>query len=256
MQQYIVPILASFVISLISFIGVFAIPLEKFKKAIPLLVALAAGTMIGDVFLHIIPNAIEERRENFDPSSFIWIIVGICLFYLLETSIHWHHHHSTTDMEKPHHIAKIATVGDLMHNFFDGLGVAVAFSISPAVGYATTLAYILHEIPQEIGDYAIFISSGWSRKKALFINFITGLIAVLGTVIGLVLIKSWEPIELPILMLTAGSLIYIALADLIPESNNQNLKHHKNFRFVVFCSFSVGVLIMYSLVIVEKYLGV
>jgi zinc and cadmium transporter len=254
-MNYLYPILASILISLVSFVGILSIPFEKFKKTIPLLVALAAGAMIGDVFLHILPTAIESSKDGFDSSSFIWIIVGVAIFYLLETSIHWHHHHSISDLEKPHHIAKIATIGDLMHNFFDGLGVAVAFAISPAVGIATTLAYIIHEIPQEIGDYAIFISSGWSRKKALIVNFLTGLSAVFGTLVGIFLIDIWKPFELPILMITAGSLIYIALADLIPESNNQNMKHHKNFRFVVFLSFLVGVGLMYGLVFIEKFFG-
>jgi zinc and cadmium transporter len=250
------PIIASIIISLISFVGIFTIPFEKFKKTIPLLVALAAGAMIGDVFLHLLPHTIEEHKDNFDPSTLSWIIVGIILFYLLETMIHWHHQHTLSDMEKPHHIGKIATAGDLLHNFFDGLGVAVAFAISPIVGIATTFAYIIHEIPQEIGDYAIYINSGWSRKKALFINFITGLTAVFGTIVGLFLIELWESIEQPILMITAGSLIYIALADLIPESNNQNMNHHKNFRFIVFCSFLFGVGLMYGLTYVETLLGV
>jgi zinc and cadmium transporter len=256
MNNILLPIVATFGISLISFVGLLATPFERFKKTIPLLVALAAGSMIGDVFLHLLPHTLEEHKADFNPSSFIWIIVGISLFYLLETLFHWHHQHSTKDSEKPHHIGKMAVVGDSLHNFFDGLGIAVAFAVSPAVGFATTIAFMIHEIPQEIGDYAIFISSGWSRKNALLINFFSGLTAVSGTLVGIFLIDSFEMIEQPILFVTAGSLIYIALADLIPESNNQNMKHHKNFRFMVFLSFLVGVALMYGLTFLEKEFGV
>jgi zinc and cadmium transporter len=256
MNDIFLPILATFAISLVSFIGILAIPLEKYKKTIPLLVALAAGAMIGDVFIHLLPHAIKEHKSDFDPSSFIWIIIGISLFYLLETLFHWHHQHSTKDSQKPHHIGKIVVAGDSLHNFFDGLGIAVAFAISPAVGFATTLAFMIHEIPQEIGDYAIFISSGWSRKNALLINFFSGLTAVLGCLVGIFLIDTFEIIEQPILFLTAGSLIYIALADLIPESNNQNMKHHKNFRFSVFGSFTFGIILMYGLTFLEPIFGI
>jgi zinc and cadmium transporter len=254
MNEILLPLLATFAISLISFVGILAIPFERFKKSIPLLVALAAGSMIGDVFLHIIPHTIEESNTKFEPSAFIWIIVGIGMFYLLETIFHWHHQHSVSDSQKHHHIGKIAVAGDSLHNFFDGVGIAVAFAVSPAVGLATTIAFMIHEIPQEIGDYAIFVSSGWSRKKALLINFLSGLTAVLGCIVGLFLIDKFELVEQPILMITAGSLVYIALADLIPESNNHNMKYHKNFRFLAFCSFIVGVALMYGLTFVEKLL--
>jgi zinc and cadmium transporter len=249
-------IIASLCISLVSFVGVVAIPFEKIKKSIPLLVSLAAGGMIGDVFLHMIPHIIEEHSSDLEVVSFSWFIVGIVCFYSLETILHWHHDHNIEDTDKSHHIGSIAVVGDALHNFFDGLGVAAAFAISPGVGFATTIAFIIHEIPQELGDFAIFIHSGWSRKKALLINFLTGLTSVLGAVVGIFLLQVWEQIEIPIVMLTAGSLVYIALADLIPEGNRHNMHHHKSFRFWVLASFVFGVLLMYGLTFVEAALGI
>ena len=246
------PIIATILLSLVSFAGVLVIPFSKFKSLLPLLVSLAAGTMIGDVFLHLIPHIIEEHKDKFEPSSFVWIIVGISLFYLLETAVHWHHNHTAEDIEKPHNIGKIALVGDALHNFFDGLGIAVAFAINPAVGIATTLAFMLHELPQEIGDFAILLQSGWTRKQALIANFVTALTAILGAVVGIFAIESFENLEQPIIMLTAGSLIYIALADLIPQG--QNLKGHKHFKFAIFASFVFGVALMYGLTFVEASL--
>jgi zinc and cadmium transporter len=250
------PLIATLLLSLVSFAGILAIPFEKFKKTIPLLVALAAGAMICDVFLHIIPEVIESSEGQFQASNFIWLIAGITLFYLLETVFHWHHQHSSSDTEKPHTLGKMSLIGDSLHNFFDGLGIAVAFAVSPAVGIATTLAFMIHELPQEIGDFAIYINSGWSRKKALLLNFTSGLTAVFGAVVGILFIGQFKQFEQPILLLTAGSLIYIALADLIPESNNLNMTHHKNFRFAVFCFFALGVGAMYGLTFIEGLLGI
>jgi zinc and cadmium transporter len=249
------PIIATLILSLVSLVGVFTIPFEKFKQTVPLLVAFAAGTMIGDVFLHLLPHSIEENVENNNPVNFIWIIVGITMFYLLETALHWHHDHEVHDSHESHNIGIIALAGDTLHNFFDGLGIAAAFAINPTVGIATSLAFFAHEIPHELGTYAVFLSSGWSRKKALIVNFLSSFSGVIGAIIGTVLITQIESIEQPILMITAGSLIYIALADLIPESNKSNKHHHKTFRFATFASFLIGVAIMYALIFLETKLG-
>jgi zinc and cadmium transporter len=249
-------IIAAFAISLVSFVGVLSIPFANSKKFVPLLVALAAGSMLGDVFLHLLPNIIEDENTKFNSTSLIWVIVGIIIFYLLETVLHWHHHHDIDDTSKPHHISSMILISDSLHNFFDGVGIAVAFAINPTVGIATTIAFMIHELPQEFGDYAIFISSGWSKKKALLVNFLSGLSAVVGAIVGTYAIGIWNNIAVPITLLTAGSLIYIALADLIPESNKNNLHHHKSFRFLVFLCFIIGIAIMYSLTFVESVLGV
>jgi zinc and cadmium transporter len=256
MLQFIFPLTASILLSFVSLIGVVVLPLDLIKKNLKFLIALAAGTMVGDVFLHILPHTIEENIETFDHNSFVWLIVGVIIFYLLETAFHWHHEHTTKDMETPHHIGKLAVAADSLHNFFDGVGIAVAFAISPTVGIATTFAFMMHELPQEIGDYAIYISSGWSKQKALVMNFLSGLTAVVGCIIGLFLIESFELIEQPILMVTAGSLIYIALADLIPQSNLSHSNGHKKFRFKVFASFVFGILLMYGISLLEESIGI
>jgi zinc and cadmium transporter len=249
-------IISAFAISLISFVGVIAIPFTKSKKFIPLVVALAAGSMLGDVFLHLLPGVIEDKTTVFNPSSLIWVIIGIIVFYLLETVLHWHHHHDTDDSTKPHNISSMIIISDSLHNFFDGVGIAVAFAINPTIGIATTIAFMIHELPQEFGDFAIFISSGWSKKKALLVNFLSGLTAVLGAVVGTYAVGLWNNVAAPLTLLTTGSLIYISLADLIPESNKNSLHHHKSFRFLVFLFFLAGIAIMYSLTFVETVLGI
>jgi zinc and cadmium transporter len=248
-------ILAAFVLSLVSFVGVITLPIAKYKQLIPLLVALAAGSMLGDVFLHLLPELLEDKITPFDSQQLVWVIVGIVLFYLLETVLHWHHHHDVDDSHKSHQIGKLVLISDSFHNFFDGIAIAAAFAVNPTVGIATTIAFMIHELPQEFGDYAIFISSGWSRTKALVFNFLSGLTAVIGAFVGLYAFNTWSNIAQPITCLTIGSLIYIALADLIPESNKQNMNHHKSFRILVFLAFVVGVLIMYGLTFVEGILG-
>ncbi len=256
MNPYFYPIFATLFLSLISLIGLLTIPFTKFKQTIPILVSFAAGGMIGDVFLHLLPHTVEENQKNNNPINFVWIIVGIIIFYLLETTLHWHHNHDLDDAHTSHNIGLVAMAGDVLHNFFDGLGIAAAFAVSPAVGIATTFAFVAHEIPHELGTYAVFLSSGWSHKKALLVNFGSALASVIGAIVGMVLINNYEAIEQPLLLITAGSLIYIALADLIPESNKNNSSHHKSFRFATFASFIVGILIMYGLIFLETYLGV
>jgi zinc and cadmium transporter len=255
MNQFIYPLAASLLLTLVSLVGLITIPFEKFKKLIPLLVAFAAGTMIGDVFLHLLPHSIEENAEKNNPVNFVWIIVGITLFYLLETVLHWHHTHEVDDFHQSHNISYVALAGDALHNFFDGLGIAAAFAINPTVGVATTIAFVAHEIPHGIGTYSVFRSSGWSQKRALVTNFVSSFTGVIGAMLGTLLIDSIETIEQPILMIAAGSLIYIALADLIPESNKDNSHHHKTFRFATFASFLIGVAIMYALIFLESQLG-
>jgi zinc and cadmium transporter len=258
MLQFVYPIIASILLGAVSLVGATLLPINHVKRYLPVLISLAAGAIIGDVFLHIIPHIVEENLENFDPNIFIFVIFGIVIFYLLETALHWHHNHSGKDISRPHAIGVTALVADSLHNLFDGIGITLAFALSPVVGISTTIAFMLHEIPQEIGDFAIYINSGWSRKKAILLNLFSGLTAVLGSIIALVSLSLFETVEQPILMTLSGGLIYIALADLIPESNNldQPTRHHKKFDFSVFLAFIFGVCLTLLMKLIEGYLGI
>lgn len=209
-------------VSLISFIGIFTLTLkhEKLDKLTSFLVALSIGTLLGDAFLHLLP----ETMADSDGSLFVWlwIIGGIMTFFILEKIVCWHHCHLPA--ESSAHIHKMGimnSVGDGFHNFIDGVIIAGSFLVSLPIGIATTIAIVAHEIPQEISDFGILIYSGYSKKKALFYNFLSAAMAIIGAIITLAIGSAIDGIILYIIPFTAGGFIYIATADLIPELHKE-----------------------------------
>ncbi len=201
-------------ISLISFVGVLTLVLKRdfLNKSIFVLVSLAVGALLGDVFVHIIP---ESYGEAADPLAIsLMLIAGILIFFVLEKIMHWHHH---DEEENLLHVGRMVLVSDGVHNFIDGLLVAASYLVSFEVGVATTIAVILHEIPQEIGNFGVLIHAGYTKARALWFNFLSALTAVLGAIIALALGSMTESFAMWLLPITAGSFIYIALSDLIPE---------------------------------------
>ena len=201
-------------ISLISFVGVLTLVLKKdlLNKSVFVLVSLAVGALLGDVFIHIIPEAYESAVHPAFIS--LTIIGGILLFFILEKLMHWHHHDGEENLL---HVGRMVLVSDGVHNFIDGLMVAASYLVSIEVGVATTIAVILHEIPQEIGNFGVLIHAGYTKAKALWFNFLSALTSVLGAIVALALGSMTETFALWLLPITAGSFIYIALSDLIPE---------------------------------------
>jgi len=204
-------------ISLISFVGAVTVVLNKtlLHKSIFILVSLAVGALLGDVFIHIIPEAYEEIG-NSTLVSFA-IIFGILLFFILEKVLHWHHHTAEHAEEHEHPIGRLMLVSDGVHNFIDGLIIAAGYMVSIEVGIATTIAVILHEIPQEIGNFGVLLHAGYSKAKALWFNFLSALTAIAGAVLALLLGSITEQFALWLLPIAAGGFIYVALSDLIPE---------------------------------------
>jgi zinc and cadmium transporter len=147
--------------------------------------------------------------------------VGIAVFFILEKFVHWRHCHVPTSVDHPHPFAYMNLVGDSLHNFIDGLVIGVTYLVSIPLGIATTVVILLHEIPQELGDFGVLIHGGFKKKKALMLNFMTALTAVLVTVVGLVLGSSAEGLSLLVLPFTAGGFVYIASSDLIPELHKE-----------------------------------
>ncbi len=205
------------IVSLVSLIGIFFLTIkrEMLKKTLLFLVSLSAGSLFGGAFIHILPEVITEK--GFTLTISISILTGIILFFILEKIIHWRHCHIPSSDDHPHHLATINLVGDGIHNFLDGLIIAGSYLASIPAGIATTVAVILHEVPQEIGDFGVLIYSGMSKAKALFFNFLSALLAVVGAIIGLILSSSSETFAQLILPFAAGGFIYIAGSDLIPE---------------------------------------
>ena len=154
---------STFIISLISLIGVFLLGIkDKFmKKIILLLVGLSAGSFIGDAFLHLLPEAVEF--DNY--IIYIYLILGFCLFFIIERILHWHHcHKGNCDV---HTFTHMSLIGDGIHNFIDGLIIAGSFLVNIPLGISTSIAILFHEIPQEIGDFGVLIHGGFSKFRAI-----------------------------------------------------------------------------------------
>jgi len=233
---------ASVFISLLSLVGlaVFFVKAEKIKKIVLLLVALSAGTMLGAAFLHLIPESLQELPSD---TVFVCTVVGFLLFFLVERLLHWRHCHKIDGECHAHTFAYMNLFGDAFHNFLDGLLIVASFAVNPALGWATTWAVASHELPQEIGDYGVLIHGGLSRRRALWLNFLTALTAVAGVLVGYAL--SFLDGALTFLLpITAGGFIYIAAVDLVPELHQKTgtglLKNILHFGFFV-----LGIVIMF-----------
>ena len=241
---------STFLISLISFVGALTLFLKEklLNKILLILVAFSAGALIGGAFLHLLPESIMEIGITPDAllNVFLFLLLGFCLFFILEQFIHWHHHHGCHGEEcniKP--FSYLILISDGIHNFIDGLIIAGSFMVNPAMGIVTTIAVALHEIPQELGDFGILIYGGFNKLKALMWNFISALTAVLGGITGYVLTTHIEGLAVYLLPFAAGNFIYIAASDLIPE-----IKHRENFKksLLHFVVFLIGIGLMLLLV--------
>jgi len=231
MINFVWAITASFILSLISLIGIFSILLkDKFlERILILLIGFSAGGLIGGAFLHLLPEALEQSNHS---EVFLYTIIGFVFFFILERYLHWRHCHEENC--SVHAFTYLNLIGDGIHNFSDGLVIGASFIISINFGVITTLVLIFHEIPQEIGDFGILIYGGFSRAKALFYNFISALTCVIGTAIGYYLTSMIANFSSFLLPLTAGGFIYIAACDLIPELHKQTELKRTAFSMLAF----------------------
>ena len=194
---------------------------------ISILVSYAVGALLGAAFLDILPHLFEETKHPARTAAFI--LFGLLVFFVLEKLLLWrhHHHHSEEEQaeaeEQMRHAGHdhgrsgwMIIFGDAFHNFTDGVIIAGAFLADVKLGVVTSLAIIAHEIPQEIGDFVVLLHSGFSKRRALFWNLVSGMSAMLGGLIAyfaLSHVTAWIP---DILAFAAASMIYVAVADLIP----------------------------------------
>lgn len=201
--------------------GVLLLYKEKFALKISHhLISLAAGTLLGTAFFDLLPESLHEGEKG-GVDIFLWTLIGILSFFVLERFVHWFHHHHEHEEKNAKPTVPLIVIGDSVHNFIDGVAIAATFIVSFPLGVITTLAVAAHEIPQEVGDFAILLHRGVKRKKILIYNFVSALTAVLGALLTFFLgegIKSIVPI---LLAITAGFFIYIASSDLIPEIHNE-----------------------------------
>jgi len=241
MQNILWPIGATFIVSLIAFVGIIGLFFKEkiLNKILLLLVGFSAGALLGGAFLHIVPELSEQNLLC--EKIFLVVLLGFSIFFLFEKLLHWHHHHKCGGCEIQT-LPYMNLLGDGLHNFIDGLIIAAAFSVDINLGISTTIAVIAHEIPQEIGDFGVLVYGGFSKLKALFWNFISAITAILGAVVGYLLINQVSSIQPYLLALTAGGFIYIAASDLIPELNKQKRGWKTVLSFIFFL---LGIALMY-----------
>lgn len=231
------------VVSMISLIGLFTFPMKEkvLEKILLFLVSFSAGALFGDAFIHLLPEAVEAK--GFGMSVSIGLLGGIMVFFILEKFIHWRHCHIPTSEHHPHPVALMNMVGDGVHNFIDGLVIGASYMASIPVGIATTLAVILHEIPQEIGDFGVLLHAGYSKKKALFFNFLSALVSVLGVAVVLALGAKGANLAIYLVPFAAGGFIYIAGSDLIPELHKETNPAKSAVQLLSFIA-GIGVMVL------------
>ena len=182
-------------------------------QLVPWLVSYAVGTLLGVALLVLLPEALAHLSARAVLGS---LLAGIMLFFLLEKLVLWRHCH-THDCEAHGMAAPMVIIGDAFHNFLDGVIIGTAVRTSIPLGVSTALAVATHEIPQEVGDMAILLHAGYSRRKALILNLVSGASAVLGAIVA-VMALDWVPqITQYVLSIAAAGFLYIAMADLIPD---------------------------------------
>lgn len=246
---YVYSLLSVAVVSLISFAGVFTLSLQEqtVRKYLYILVSLAVGALMGDALIHLLPEAFESIGNPLIVSTAL--ILSILLFFILEKVLHWHHHQSEgNEVPSIHPTGQMLLISDGMHNFIDGLIIGASYLVSVEVGIATTIAVILHEIPQEIGDFGVLIHSGYSAAKALWLNFASALAAVVGTLVALFLGSSSESFAAWLVPFAAGGFLYIAMSDLVPELHKTK---HAGRSTLQFLAVLVGLGAMYLLIFIE-----
>jgi len=233
-----------FIVSLISLIGVISlsIKLENLKKILIYFISFSAGALIGDAFIHLLPEVVEESGELSLQIS-LYVIGGIMVSFVMEKLICWRHCHMPITTTHQHPFAWMNLFGDAVHNFIDGLIIAAAYLASFPVGVTTTIAVILHEIPQEIGDFGVLLHGGFSAKKAIFLNFLTALTAVFGAIVVLALGAHVGNISAFLIPFAAGNFIYIAATDLIPELHKETAVAKSLLQLLWFVA-GVGVMLL------------
>ncbi|MFC1720697.1 ZIP family metal transporter [Patescibacteria group bacterium] len=259
-EIYIYTFASVFIVSLISLIGAIAISMSKrfLGLIVPVLVSLAAGALLGDAFIHLIPEAFEESESSLVIS--LLIILGILVFFVFEKFLHWHHSHGESDIDeycdcdhvdeegRVRPVGRMVLVSDAFHNFIDGLIIAASFLVSVPVGIATTIAILFHEIPQELGDFGVLLHAGYSKKKALFMNFLSAVTAFLGAATVLFFGSVVEGAIIWLIPIAAGGFIYIAAVDLIPELHKTTEVKRSLLQFFAFL---IGIIAMMALMLLE-----
>jgi len=227
-------VISSILLALISLSGGLVLFLSKkrFGGLIIYLVSFSAGALLSGAIVHLLPESFEEIQNSFLVS--LLVLGGVVLFYVFEQFVHWHHCHRQVESHI-HPVSYLILVADGIHNAIDGLAVGSAFVVDYRLGIATLIAVVAHEIPQELGDFGVLIHSGWSAKKALIFNLLSSLTFFVGAIVAYFASKAVDVSYL--LPVAAGSFIYIAAVDLLPQVSQMC---GQKTRFAHFLSFVIG----------------
>lgn len=234
---------AVIIVSLLSFVGVLFLGFNEalLEKLLTALVGFASGSLIGGAFFHLLPGALEAGQ-----SAWQYVVAGIVFFFIMEKFLYWRHCH---DGKCPVHIfAYLNLIGDGMHNFIDGIIIAASFLVSYSLGFATTLAVIFHEVPQEIGDFGVLVYGGFGKKRALTYNFMSALTAVAGALVTYFLASYVQGVGQFLVPFAAGGFIYIAATDLMPELHKRTRLRDSIFQLVAIL---LGLVLMWLLAYLE-----
>jgi zinc and cadmium transporter len=250
------PVLLAFAsvvaVSLVSLAGLLTLSMseERVRRLAAFFVSFAVGALLGDTFIHLIPEMFAEGGDTLTPS--LLVLAGILLFFVVEKLLRHHHgllhrHHHGETIERPT-LAAVNVLGDAIHNYIDGLLIGASWLVSPAVGISTTIAVLLHEIPQELGDFGILVHCGLTVRRATLLNLASAAVAILGTTTAVVAgTMAHERVTAVLIPMTAGGFVYIAAANLIPE-----LQHDRSTRAfatqTLLITLGVGVMALLKLV--------
>lgn len=209
-------LLAALIVGLFSFVGALSLLIsgDRLNKFLIYLVSFSAGSLIGAAFFHLLPEAAGLTESPL--RIYVYALTGFSLFFVLERVLRWHHCHGG-ECETHKHLGWMNLIGDGFHNFIDGMVVFAAFAAGPALGVPVTLSIILHEVPQELGDFGVLIYAGFTKRRALLYNFLSACVALLGVLTAYFLYFYNELVSAFLLPFAAGGFIYIAASDLIPE---------------------------------------
>lgn len=233
---------ASFLSSLASLAGRSLVFLgeERFHRFIHYAMSLAVGVLLGVVFLDLLPEALEFAAAE---TIFFWTLIGFLFFFILERGFLLYHCH---DGKCPAHaFGYLTLLGDGIHNFIDGVIIALAFLVNIPLGIATSFAVILHEIPQEMSDFLVLLHAGFERRKALFYNFLIALTTIIGAFLTYLFAGVVQGLIGPALGLVAGNFLYIAAVDLVPELHQSQHTAGKGAALIQIALIILGIGIIY-----------
>lgn len=233
MNDWILLVAAALFGSVISLAGGIYLLYGKWgvKKLQRIAVPFAAGALLAAAFVDLLPHALEGGDAQ---AISLVVLISFLAFFLLERTLSWFHHHHAHEVVGGHRRnPSLIVIGDILHNFIDGLAIGASFLVSPATGIVTTIAIAAHEIPQEIGDFGLLLSKGMRRRKVLLVN----ILSALATLVAAVLVYGLGgelPVSEPVLLaITAGFFIYIAASDIIPTIHAEPKRRAANFQAVV-----------------------